>query len=589
MNLTPLRAGPLLLAFDRENAGIRHLFAGAHEVLRGISAPVRDAQWRTIRPEVTRLDVVQHADGFRVTFQVRCRSDEIDFRWRGTITGDAGGSLAFDFDGEALCAFARNRIGFCVLHPAEAAGRSLIVEHTDGRREAAQFPEAIAPHQPFLAVRALTQEYAPGQRAEVRMEGDTFEMEDQRNWTDASFKTYCTPLELPHPVTISEGTRIRQRVTLQLLDPVPLSSSGFTPPWTPPTEVRIEIAAAPAGTLPALGTQWRGGRAPATIAALRLLRLAHLRIDLWLAGADWRDSLSAGASAAAFLTTALEIAVTVDENHAQQFLQLRDALFAVAPSPPISRWLVFHEKRPSTPSECIVAWRVVFAATPFAAPLGGGATDNFTELNRGREISRVADFTVQACNPQVHAFDERSMVETLAIQGATVAAARSFPAARPAVVSPITLTPRETASATPSPQSAPATLYPFRFDERLTMSFAAAWTLGSLAALANAGATSLTYFEAWGVNGLLGPDAAPRPVFHLFELLASFPGARVWPVTCSHPLIVAALALEDGERRVLLAATFGQTPRIVRASGAWGAQDLTVGPQPAPSVFRSEE
>lgn len=28
-------------------------------------------------------------------------------------------------------------------------------------------------------------------------EGDVFEMEDQRNWTDASYKTYCTPWGCP--------------------------------------------------------------------------------------------------------------------------------------------------------------------------------------------------------------------------------------------------------------------------------------------------------------------------------------------------------------------------------------------------------
>ena len=29
------------------------------------------------------------------------------------------------------------------------------------------------------------------------MSGDSFEMEDHRNWTDASFKTYVRPLALP--------------------------------------------------------------------------------------------------------------------------------------------------------------------------------------------------------------------------------------------------------------------------------------------------------------------------------------------------------------------------------------------------------
>jgi D-apionolactonase len=39
-----------------------------------------------------------------------------------------------------------------------------------------------------------------------RMEGDRFEMEE-RNWTDASFKTYCRPLALPWPFMLAAGER----------------------------------------------------------------------------------------------------------------------------------------------------------------------------------------------------------------------------------------------------------------------------------------------------------------------------------------------------------------------------------------------
>ena len=39
-------------------------------------------------------------------------------------------------------------------------------------------------------------------------------MEDQRNWTDASFKTYCTPLARPFPVPVQAGDRVDQRVAL---------------------------------------------------------------------------------------------------------------------------------------------------------------------------------------------------------------------------------------------------------------------------------------------------------------------------------------------------------------------------------------
>lgn len=41
-----------------------------------------------------------------------------------------------------------------------------------------------------------------------------FETEDQRNWTDASFKTYGTPLDRPFPVAVSPGEEVHQRVRL---------------------------------------------------------------------------------------------------------------------------------------------------------------------------------------------------------------------------------------------------------------------------------------------------------------------------------------------------------------------------------------
>ena len=39
-------------------------------------------------------------------------------------------------------------------------------------------------------------------------------MEDQRNWSDASFKTYGTPLSLPFPVRLEESARVRQAVVV---------------------------------------------------------------------------------------------------------------------------------------------------------------------------------------------------------------------------------------------------------------------------------------------------------------------------------------------------------------------------------------
>jgi D-apionolactonase len=78
----------------------------------------------------------------------------------------------------------------------------------------------------MMDLRALTHEAAPGLRVTCRMEGDTFEMEDQRNWTDASFKTYCTPLAEPFPVLVEPGDRVDQQVTVIVSQTADQSANG---------------------------------------------------------------------------------------------------------------------------------------------------------------------------------------------------------------------------------------------------------------------------------------------------------------------------------------------------------------------------
>ncbi len=101
-----------------------------------------------------------------------------------------------------------------VLHPAGLAGKAATVTETTGRAFETRFPELIDPVQPMMNLRAITHAFAPGAAVECRMEGDTFEMEDQRNWTDASYKTYVRPLALPWPYALASGAPLDQSVTL---------------------------------------------------------------------------------------------------------------------------------------------------------------------------------------------------------------------------------------------------------------------------------------------------------------------------------------------------------------------------------------
>lgn len=211
----PLRAGPLTLFF--ENGDIRHIRCGEHEILRRVYVAVRDRNWGTTEGRISNLEITQDEYEFQIGFKVTCHENQIDFRWGAEICGQADGTITFSIDGQAYSEFWRNRIGFCVLHPiSECTGQPCEIEQIDGSRVQGQFPQFISPHQPFKDMRAIIHEIKQGLRAEVRMQGDTFEMEDQRNWTDASFKTYSTPLDLPYPVLLKKGEQVQQTVQIKL-------------------------------------------------------------------------------------------------------------------------------------------------------------------------------------------------------------------------------------------------------------------------------------------------------------------------------------------------------------------------------------
>jgi hypothetical protein len=206
--LLTLTAGPLTAEYD--SGSLRYIRFAGSEVLRRVLVAVRDSSWHTIPATLSKETIVQNADSFRISFTA---NHEIGFVWDGSIEGDRDGTIRFAMSGKATRTFWRNRIGICVLHPiAECAGHDCIVEHSDGTGETSHFPTLISPHQPFLDIRALR--YGP---LRIEMAGDVFETEDQRNWTDASFKTYSTPLSIPIPVEIHAGDEVVQSVSISLV------------------------------------------------------------------------------------------------------------------------------------------------------------------------------------------------------------------------------------------------------------------------------------------------------------------------------------------------------------------------------------
>ena len=209
-----LVAGPLSAELDAGN--LRYIRHDGREAIRAISYVVRDRLWGTFNPEIRDLEVEETGDRFAVTYSASCGGDGQRFDYRARITGNADGTLRFEGIGTPAADFLTNRTGFVVLHCVEGiSGSPVEVAEVDGRVVETRFPEIIDPAQPIMNIRALTHEVAPGLKVTCTMLGDTFEMEDQRNWTDASYKTYVRPLGLPHPFVLKAGETIEQAVELR--------------------------------------------------------------------------------------------------------------------------------------------------------------------------------------------------------------------------------------------------------------------------------------------------------------------------------------------------------------------------------------
>lgn len=581
-----LRAGAVTALLD--GIDLRYVGRGPVEAVRRVYVAVRDQNWNTIlgQHRITRMDVRQ--DSFEVEFDVEHRAPGIDFAWHGHITGTPDGQMRYVMDGVARSDFRYNRIGFCILHPyRECAGKPFRAQTPEGE-VSGHLPDEIGPQRfehgvyvpLFPSFSNLVFDIDDGVQAQLDFEGDLFEMEDQRNWTDASLKTYCTPLSRGFPHAAQTGSRIWQSFTVNIM-----GGEAKHEHKREPQAPRLSLGRLTERPLPALGFALNSDGASLTereIERVRAVRPDHLRVDVHLHD-DYVASLEAVLATCQALECRLEVALFLTGEMEADLTRLASLLRSRGT---VARILVFQEgSQTAHPSETtapelveLVRKRLKEAAP--GAPFVGGTDMYFCELNRTRPQVAVMDGISYTIIPQAHAFDNRSLAETLEAQGETVRSARAFAEGRPVIVSPVTLKRRYNPHATVAEvEKAPSEL-PEAVDPRQMSLFGAAWTAGSIKYLAESGATSLTYYELTGWRGIMEretssplPDLFPSlpgavfPLYHVFADIAEWKGGSLVACAANQPLAVTALAVESEGKLHLLVVNFtaGQQRVVIDA------------------------
>ncbi len=557
-----IRAGDISLEY--KEGSLRHINIGHTCILKLVYPAVRDKNWGTVRPMFYDFSCSAKNKSFSMRYKAIFQNSSINFEADFSIVGNDDNSLIFEMTGIAKTDFLKNRIGFNVLHPtAECIGINCLVETAEGESHSKKFPEAISPHQVFRNVRKMTWRPQENIQAKLEFSGDIFETEDQRNWTDDSFKTYSTPLSEPFPVKVKKGQSFRQKIILTVKSDKPLANSE--------KENRDIFEVKSDGQyfdLPKTGIQ-KSTEFPSLTAmeiqSLRKLNFNHYRIDIHFNSDNWKQVLESGMKESIELDLKPEIALFFGENSHTELQTFLDLIkdFGLQEA----QMLVFDSASFTTTEELTntIIPKIKDHLNDIA--VGGGTDANFAELNRNMPDTDILDFLTYSVTPQVHAFDNESLIDTLSGQHQTVLSLRQAGFEKPVYVSPVTLRPRFNAVATEDSDSDNSGELPENIDSRQMSLFGACWTLGSIKSLAFAGAESVTFFETKGMKGLFSgednpanPDNFPvsagafYPVFHVFGILNEYGNARVIESVSGNPLKFDGLVQEHefGYRMILV-------------------------------------
>jgi D-apionolactonase len=605
------------LQFTCVPSGLRHIRFDGTEVLAAVQLVVRDPSWGTLRPELQGTASVQYGAGScTVRWRTRQADGDISFAWDGLIEARSGGpgqaQLTFTADGSAGAEFLANRVGMCLLHPMWLAGEPAATRAAGpaapGDWSAGRFPRDIAPYQPFLNFSGLRHALPGAGTAEMSLTPDAFEMEDQRNWTDASFKSYCPPLDMPHPRTYRAGQSVTQQLRLVLSGPGGRTGAAGNDRRVAcrsrtPAAVPVSVESVQVGRLPVIGLGLAGTEVSVSSTdqdMLQALRPGHLHAVIDLASDSWHEGLRRALGAAAVLGCRADLEVVASDPG-----QLASVAAAIGPGgerhEAVGRVFVYDRESSQTNAELAAAWAASFRDAP-----SGGSRADFVQLNRARLPTELLSAVAFGVSPQVHATDDESIIETLAAQPAVVRCALALAPGHPLVVGPITLKQRFN-------PAAPAAAGPAPSDPRQAAPITAAWTAGSVAALGYAGASALTYFETVGPGGVLaGPGSLPAgfpapgaryPVFHVLALLSPLAGRPLLAAKTPDRGPVAALAVQAGAGPLVILAnlrpkpvsavvtadfTLGSVMRALPTSATWpGNNPAAAGSMPRQGDGRS--
>ena len=512
--------------FDLARAAVRNVRYKNVQIIDLLYTAIRPWDWSTLDPD-------QHSEDIKVTGDIcvitikDSFAGSLDAQTEITISKDNKFTVAYELRG--LAEYSVNRWGICFcLNSADWMGSTVKSQGNEY-----QLPAAISPQR---VVDGVTQGLFPAakemlfaatdQRSiKVVSTGKVLEAEDQRNWTDNTYKIYSGSLSEPRPFVVSAGSLWQQSVTFEISPPNKQVPDGS------------KIVVNEIDSLPSIGLQFNTDSLlplDALNNALFLLDIDHIRINEESLTAQKINTVS---------TNGLIVEAALLSSHSGDKLH-RDIEHLNKQIPAGSRILIQREGREIVEIGDLPKNQSLSSFIP-------GTDAYLVDLHRNKyEFGESISYSMV---PTVHSSDVETIFKTLYTQRESIQFAQEF-LAQQVLVSPITFSTRgntETGHARDqrinfaNPEMA----------LRIRTIEGAAWTLGSIFALASAGAYSGTWHELFGEFGIIYPDGDAIKFSPTFHALAALGAHHAHEITIATSLDNSWVAFENREAKKIVVAS----------------------------------
>ena len=481
--------------FDLARAAVRNVQYKGVQMIDLLYTAIRPWDWSTLEPDEHSEDVKITGDVCVITIK-DLFADSLDARTVITISNANTFNVAYELRG--LAEYSVNRWGICFcLNSADWMGSS--IDSKDGQF---RLPESISPQR---VVEGVTQGLfpaanemhfvAPDNRSlKVNSTGKVLEAEDQRNWTDNTYKIYSGSLSEPRPYVASAGSIWSQSVIFEFDSP------------SKPVPDASKIVVKEIDSLPSIGVQFNTDSllpVDTLDTAFVLLDIDHIRINEESLTAQKINSVSANG----LIVEAALLSSNSGEKLHQDIAHLNKQI------PAGSRILIQREGREIVEESDLPQNKSLSSFIP-------GTDAYLVDLHRNKY--KFGESVSYSMVPTLHSSDTETIFRTLQTQTESISFAQEFLAPQ-VLISPITFSTRG------NPETGHARDQRINFANseialRIRTIEGAAWTLGSIFALASAGAYSGTWHELFGKFGLIySEDSAIKfsPTFHALSALGA--------------------------------------------------------------------